>query len=220
MTQEKQKVIRVLKPTQKKKNLSPIYYGIAGVTFGIAVTSVLIFSVLGDDSKNSQTIAQDQNTSVSNEQLADERAESQTSTKANAVVAATDNSKESLDHSTDDYEEPQTKLKDIPNAIKQEKQAIVAQNNQNPFANAAGQKEVTKPPVIASEKIIVKKPIVAANTAKVKPVTEKAAPQKAEAKIQAKPEAIAAKTKAVENENDVDLPKATVQISVTRSVKE
>ena len=43
MTQEKQKVIRVLKPTQKKKNLSPIYYGIAGVTFGIAVTSVLIF---------------------------------------------------------------------------------------------------------------------------------------------------------------------------------
>ena len=95
MTQEKQKVIRVLKPTQKKKNLSPIYYGIAGVTFGIAVTSVLIFSVLGDDSKNSQTIAQDQNTSVSNEQLADERAESQTSTKANAVVAATDNSKES-----------------------------------------------------------------------------------------------------------------------------
>ena len=51
-------------------------------------------------------------------------------------------------------------------------------------------------------------------------MTEKAAPQKAEAKIQAKPEAIAAKTKAVENENDVDLPKATVQISVTRSVKE
>lgn len=219
MTQEKQKVIRVLKPSQKKKNLSPIYYGIAGVTFGIAVTSVLIFSVLGDESNNNQIVAQNNNTTV-NEQPSSHDQTNIVSSKSRPTVAVANDQKEELDHnSMDDYDQPQTKLKDIPNAFKQEKQITADQTNRNPFANATSQKEAAKP-VLSSEKTVVKKPIVVATTVKAKPVSDKVTPQKVEPKIQAKSEALPAKAKAVQNENDVDLPKATVQISVTRSVKE
>lgn len=219
MTQEKQKVIRVLKPTQKKKNLSPIYYGIAGLTFGIAVTSVLIFSVLGNDSSNNQIMTQNPSTAV-NEQSSDDQAHT-VSTKSNPTLAAANSQKEELDHnSTDDFDQPQTKLKDIPNAFKQEKQITAEQTNRNPFANAIGSKEANKP-VLNSEKTVLKKPIVTANRVnKAQPTANKATPQKAEPKIQAKTETVTAKAKTVQNENDVDLPKATVQISVTRSVKE
>lgn len=225
MTQEKQKVIRVLKPAQKKKSISPIYYGIAGVTFGIAVTSVLIFSVLGDDSNQNQVATQtlqsntEQTINVQNQA-------NQSDSKAPSMIASADIS-ENLDHSTEDYDQPQTKLNDIPAAFQKNKEVVAEQkNSQNPFANASSQPKpnADKPTLAAAKENPAKKPLVASKPVvndKNKSVTTKVAVKPVEDKLVAKATApVQAKKAPVENDNDVELPKATVQISVTRSVKE
>ena len=217
MTQEKQKVIRVLKPVQKKKNVSPIYYGIAGVTFGIAVSSVLIFSFLDNKSDTNQIVTEVATTSVSEEKTVNATPVAPISTNS-APLEVADHQELDSEITHDDFNQPQPGLNDIgntfkhPNEIKPEQTA-----RHNPFIKPNEQKQAPKPalPLPAPDKA---KPNPQA-TAKVQ--TAKAAPVKAtDKKVDEKELAKAAdklKIKNVDKEPDVELPKATVQISVTRS---
>lgn len=227
MTQEKQKVIRVLKPVQKKKNMSPIYYAIAGVTFGVAVTSVLVFSVLGDDSTPNQTIVQNQNSPASAQPVeVTSDSISTSNTKTPPLVAAADLETED---SNEDFNHPQPKLNELSNQFKPNKQIATEQKNaHNPFANAAGQTSNDKPVLAQAEKKHEPKAIVTAKTSPTKAVTSQSEATKATAKpAAAKPdEKLTAKAtvqpspNTIEKETEIDSPRATVQISVTRTTKE
>lgn len=237
MTQEKQKVIRVLKPVQKKKNMSPIYYAIAGVTFGVAVTSVLVFSVLGDDSTSNQTIVQNQNSPASAQPVeVTSDSISTSNTKTPPLVAAadleTEDSNEDFNHpqpKLEDFNHPQPKLNELSNQFKPNKQIATEQKNaHNPFANAAGQTSSEKPVLAQAEKKHEPKAIVTAKTSPTKAVTSQSEATKATAKpAAAKPDekltakaAVQPHPNTIEKETEIDSPRATVQISVTRTTKE
>ncbi|QIO07583.1 hypothetical protein [Acinetobacter lanii] len=244
MNQEKQKVIRVLTPTKKTKKVSPIYYGIAGATLGIALTSVLLFSVLGQDAKVeiSQTAEQQPNQkhveNVQNNQRNDSVSADRVQQQANESDLNLDENDDNNAH--DGFNIPQPKANEINGIfthkkVEQVKPETQVASNDNPFGALSSQAKVEKPTVAAITKpnnsinkatVIAQKPItnsvlkaqasksVDAATTKVnqdanKVETAKAQPQPATEKAQPK-----------EKEVEVETPKGTVQISVTRSVKE
>lgn len=227
MSQEKQKVIRVLKPVQKKKSLSPVYYAVAGVTFGVALTSVLIFSVLGKDSSQPQVNAQQQQVPQTQQPVAQEQSNEIRAPMTTAQ--ALDDDPDAV-QTHDDYQQPQPKLNDISNAFKPQQQVVAQeQKPSNPFANASGQPSAQKPTAATTNQVA--KPVVKAApviTAQAKPSTQTQTPakpvtkkpdiEKAEEKVLAK--AVPVKPAASDQDGEVDLPKGTVQVTVTRSVKE
>ncbi|NHC04897.1 hypothetical protein G9F31_14200 [Acinetobacter sp. 187] len=240
MNQEKQKVIRVLTPTKKTKKVSSIYYGIAGATLGIALTSVLLFSVLGQDAKveSSKTAEQQPNQqhveNVQNNQRND-------SVSADRVQQQASESDLNLDENDDNnahdgFNIPQPKANEINGIfthkkVEQVKPETQVASNDNPFGALSGQAKVEKPNLAAAKPTTVTKATVTAP----KPITPSTLKAQASKSVDAatakvnqdanKVETVKAqpateKAQPKEKEVEVETPKGTVQISVTRSVKE
>lgn len=234
MSQEKQKVIRVLKPVQKKKSLSPVYYAVAGVSVGVALTSVLIFSFLGKDATQTQVNTQTQHEAISAQttpQVSNDEKNVPLAPTATTTQVLDENSDESEAHN--DFNQPQPKLNDISSAFKPHKEVVAQQNvvqqpkTDNPFANATGQPAAPKPAVThqTTKPVVKAAPVVTAKTttpaqasATAKTAVKKPVVAKPEEKALAK--ATPVKPAVAEKDAEVDLPKGTVQVTVTRSVKE
>ena len=246
MNQEKQKVIRVLKPAQKTKKVSPIYYGIAGAAVGIAITSVLLFSVLGKDS-NIEAHSTDVQNNQPSVQAQTSAEIDKTPTSTQPVTTTQDNIQNEDDEGAHDgFDIPQPKANELNgifthNKTKPQVQAAQAPANNNPFGNIHGQIKADKAQVSlpntdsktdpvttktlsaqtkapASSNSTSGKTVAAAKgTVTHKPDKPLSESNKAEQKSNV---TILAQAKTKEKEAEVDTPNATVQISVTRSVKE
>ena len=240
MSQEKQKVIRVLKPAKKTKKLSPLYYGIAGVTLGVALTSVLIFSVLGKDS----TLSPLQTVNVtSTEQVNEDVDQNKLNASTNSAAMDIDNQTAhdqniEDENAHDGFNIPQPKANEIngifthkKNNQAQEVQQVPA--NDNPFGALSGQVKSEKaqiasakthPPAVTKATVTPAKtnPSVVLKAQASKSVDAATDKINNEAKhLDAKNIPLTpAKAATKDKEPDVETPKATVQISVTTSVKE
>lgn len=239
MNQEKQKVIRVLKPTKKTKKVSPLYYGIAGATLGIAMTSVLLFSFLG---KESNLSASPVSNGVSTGQVieSEKKDDPQERLRDTAQIEqdghASDTQENEDNNAHDGFDIPQPKANEINGIFTHKKveQAQIAPQpatNDNPFGALSGDTKPVKP-AISTTKPETHSKISSTNQ---KPTTATALKAQASkssdtsaTKIThntkqadvAKPEAVTAKQVPKEKESEVETPNATVQISVTTSVKE
>ena len=234
MNQEKQKVIRVLKPVQKTKKNAPIYYGVAGAAIGIALTSVLLFSVLG---KNSNGITENQNTAqiVDNENQTDQKNLS----KIDAVTANRENSIEDSDNIEEDsahegFNIPQPKANEINGIFTHKKTEQPKANPQptsadNPFGALTGQESKphlanVKPTTTVKAAVTPPKPVTTSMLKAQASQSVNAAATKINNEVKKidlnKSSASTTKPQPKEKEPDVETPKATVQISVTTSVKE
>lgn len=225
MTQEK-KVIRVLTPNKKTKKFSPMLFGIIGTAFGVIATSVLLFTFLKEDSNSAAIQSQNHQSAESipavTPKPTTETLTAQTSqTIPQSVEQATE---DAMDDEHEGFNQPQPKLNEITQVFQHKKEAPVAavaepKPSGNPF-------DTFKP---------APKPVTAAAVVRPKPsLPEKALPGKTSipaqptVKAAVKPEPITAKTaakepqkaKSAEKEADYEVPHATVQIAVTRSVKE
>lgn len=223
MTQEK-KVIRVLKPTKKAKKVSPMLFGILGTAFGVIATSVLLFTFLKEDSSSSAIQTQN-NQSIESSPIYKTTSETLTAQPPQTL-------EQSIEHATDvvmedeheDFNQPQPKLNEITQVFQHKKQAAVAavaepKPSGNPFDTFNPQ-----PKAITTATIPKPKPTVSEKTLSGKAAT----PAQSTVKAIAKPESMTAKAapkesqkaKTAEREADYEVPHATVQIAVTRSVKE
>ncbi|AMW80252.1 hypothetical protein AMD27_16000 [Acinetobacter sp. TGL-Y2] len=224
MTQEK-KVIRVLTPNKKAKKFSPMLFGIIGTAFGVIATSVLLFTFLKEDSSSAAIQTQ-------NHKSAESIAAVPPKPTTETLTAQTDQNNQAveqapeveMDDEHEGFNQPQPKLNEITQVFQHKKEAPVAtvaepKPSGNPF-------DTFKP---------APKPVAAAAVPRPKPsLPEKALPGKTSVPAQptvkaaVKPEPMTAKTaakepqkaKAAEKEADYEVPHATVQIAVTRSVKE
>ncbi len=226
MTQEK-KVIRVLKPTKKAKKTSPMLFGIIGTAFGVIATSVLLFTFLKEGS-NSTAIQTQNNQSVESIQtVANEMPTETLTTQSNSQTMTTQSVKQTTEETIDDehagFNQPQPKLNEINQAFQHKKEtpvAVVAEAKPsgNPFDTFNPQPKpvtaaVSKPkPHIPEKALAVKATTPVQSTAKATVKTEQIA-----AKTAAKEPL---KTKTAEKEADYEVPHATVQIAVTRTVKD
>lgn len=217
MTQEK-KVIRVLQPTKKAKKVSPILFGIIGTAFGVVATSILLFTFLKDDSNVSPIQTQTEPTV--------EATSSNTQRSENPFLKITEQSNEAVN--SDEHEgfnQPQPKMNEITQVFQHKKNVPIVEpvepkpSSSNPF-DVFGQQAKPAP----------------ALDSKAKPTTDTAKTTQAKlsqvpptlAKPLTKTEQLAAKNspkelpkaKLAEKEADFEVPHATVQIAVTRSVKE
>lgn len=240
MSQEKQKVIRVLKPAKKTKKLSPLYYGIAGVTLGVALTSVLIFSVLGKDStlSPSQTVNVT-STEQANEDVNQNNLNASTNTTAMDIDNQAENDQNFEDQNAHDgFNIPQPRANEI-NGIFTHKKSNQAQEikqvpaNDNPFEALSGQVKSEKSQIasVKTHPPAVTKAVVTPAKANPSVVLKAQASKSVDAatdKINNEAKHLDAKNIPLnpmkvptkDKEPDVETPNATVQISVTRSVKE
>ena len=229
MTQEK-KVIRVLTPNKKAKKFSPMLFGIIGTAFGVIATSVLLFTFLKEDSSSAAIQTQNHQSAESipavTPKPTTETLIAQTSqnnqTMPQSVEQATE---DAMDDEHEGFNQPQPKLNEITQVFQHKKEAPVAavaepKPSGNPF-------DTFNPPP---------KPVTAAAVPRPKPslpekalTSKAAAPAQTTAKAAVKPVPITTaktaakepqKAKAAEKEADYEVPHATVQIAVTRSVKE
>lgn len=219
MNQEKQKVIRVLKPAKKTKKVSPIYYGIAGATLGIAITSVLIFSFID---KDSSTAAQ-QNVIEQHQQVDDDNEQTavKTSNTAHSVQSLEEDGNEH-----DNLNIPQPRANEI-NGIFTHKNAKTVEppKNDNPFGSMTNQNHTEKKPTLAlnkptlptAPKSTIQPTVKVLNNPKPEQAKSKVVPTRLDEKMSAQ---VIDKSKTTAKEAEAETPNATVQISVTRSVKE
>lgn len=222
MTQEK-KVIRVLKPTKKAKKVSPMLFGILGTAFGVIATSVLLFTFLKDDSSSPAIQAQN-NQAVESIPAATSTATAATFTTQTNQLTQDQPTEAAIDDEHEGFNQPQPKLNEITQAFQHKKEAQVAavaepKPSGNPFDTFNQQPRpvtataVSKPKVVSTEKVVPTRATTPAQstvkaTTKPELMTTKASPKDTQ------------KAKAAEKEADYEVPHATVQIAVTRSVKE
>lgn len=216
MTQEK-KVIRVLQPTKKAKKVSPMLFGIIGTAFGVVATSILLFTFLKDGSN------------VSPIQTQTERAVEATSSDVqrseNPFSKITEQSDEAIN--SDEHEgfnQPQPKMNEITQVFQHKKNVQIVEpvepkpSSSNPF-DVFGQQAKPAPaldskakPTDTAKTTQAKLSQVPSTLAKPLTKTEQLAAKNTSKEL--------VKSKIVEKEADVQVPHATVQIAVTRSVKE
>lgn len=216
MTQEK-KVIRVLQPTKKAKKVSPMLFGIIGTAFGVVATSILLFTFLKDDSNVSPIQTQTEPTV--------EATSSNTQRSENPFSKITEQSDDAIN--SDEHEgfnQPQPKMNEITQVFQHKKNAPIVEPveskpiSSNPF-DVFGQQANPAPALDSKAK--------PTNTAKTTQAKLSQLPPTL-AKPLTKTEQLAAKNsskelpkaKLSEKEVDFEVPHATVQIAVTRSVKE
>lgn len=220
MKQEKQKVIRVLKPTQKSKKIPPIYFGVAAIAVGVLSVSALLFS--SKEVSDHIAAPQTQTYSTAQDQL-NSQSDSALQLDPSETEQATDASQNDANH--EDFNEPQPKLNEITNIFKHQKQVTVQENSSvSPFDRAIGEPKVALPAAKATPTKTA--PATAATKSNTAKTTEPA-------KIIAKPAdkdstvadtaavvSVPAKAKEPIKDAEVESPRATVQITVTKSVKE
>ena len=126
MTQEKQKVIRVLQPTKKPTKSSPKLVGLTVAAIGIITASAVLFTFLPfntDSQALDQTILPD--------------TENKTLTKGNTTDAASAANQTQDESNTDgDVIHPQPKLNEITNIFRHQKEVAKVEaptNTGNPF---------------------------------------------------------------------------------------
>lgn len=226
MTQEK-KVIRVLKPTKKAKKVSPMLFGIVGTAFGVIATSVLLFTFLKEDS-SSTGIQTQNNALVESIPAVPHKPETEALTAQTNSQSMQPPVEQSTDAATDDehegFNQPQPKLNEITQVFQHKKEAPVAavaepKPSGNPFDTFNPQPKSVTTAAIAKPKAILPEKAISAKAA---------IPAQSTAKAVMKPEQMTAKAaakeskhvKAAEKEADYEVPHATVQIAVTRSVKD
>lgn len=211
MTQEK-KVIRVLKPAKKAKKTAPMFFGIIGTAFGVIATSVLLFTFLKED------------TNSKNQYVENQTIESSTDRATNSTPSLAQNAPADItptDDEHDGFNQPQPNVNEITNVFKHKNEAPAtaaavetnASSNGNPFDNF-GQATPVKPVEILKKPPVIQKSITAKSTESPKPVI-KPNPKAEQLSTRSIP-----KPKAVEKEAEYEVPHASVQIAVTRSVKE
>ena len=228
MTQEK-KVIRVLKPTKKAKKVSPMLFGILGTAFGVVATSVLLFTFLKEDSSSSALQTQNHQSAeaipaVSAKPM-NETLTAQSQSNQSLPQAVEQAPEAAMDDEHEGFNQPQPKLNEITQVFQHRKEVPVAavaepKPSGNPFDTFNSAPKPVTAAAVARPK---------ANLPEKASTSKAAAPAQPTVKAAAKPEPITTaktatkepqKAKAAEKEADYEVPHATVQIAVTRSVKE
>lgn len=202
MAQEKPTSIRVLQ-SNKKKPKSPILYIIIGVIAGVFVSISLFLFLSQPYSSESAAI---ESKSTEEQILNQETAHS--SDEQNQVAVSQDNETDSM--SRDGFEQP--KDNELSNIFKpaQHKPATVNQQRVSPFdEQLTGEKKVQVVPQLQTGVAKTAQPKV--QPAQQKPVSK---PQQQQA-AQAKP--IVENKAPAEPEAEVEPPKASVDIKITRS---
>lgn len=229
MTQEKQKVIRVLQPTKKTNKVSPKYLGISAVAIGVLATSALLFTFLKNDNEGTQTLetAQHAESSADHEKnLSSTHQDEANKPEIHASLKTADyDNEKSLDHE-DEFNKNQPKANELTNIFKHKKEdqpVAVAKAKQptssNPFDNAFGQAKADKPIIVANP--TAKLSMKPNSTASVTPKTsDKLILAKKPIESTKPTSPVAAKNAPKEKERDFEVPHVGVQIAVTRSVKE
>lgn len=202
MAQEKPTSIRVLQ-SNKKKPKSPILYIVIGVIAGVFV-SISLFLFLSQPHSSESTAIESKSTE---EQILNQET-AHSSDEQNQVAVSQDNETDSM--SRDGFEQP--KDNELSNIFKpaQHKPATVNQQRVSPFdEQLTGEKKVQVVPQLQTGTAKTAQPKV--QPAQQKPVTKTPQQQVAQAKpvienkVPAEPEA------------EVEPPKASVDIKITRS---
>lgn len=227
MTQEKQKVIRVLQPTKKTTKVSPKYLGISAVAIGVLATSALLFTFLKSDNDGTQAIetSQHADSSVINEKnLSNNHKDESNKPEIHASLkTAEDDNEKSLDHE-DDFNKNQPKPNELTNIFKHKKEAqpVVVEKqptSSNPFDNAFGQAKVDKPIIVTNPNTkLTMKPN--STTSIIPKAPDKLILVKKPTELQKPTTPVASKNAPKEKEPDFEVPHTSVQIAITRSVKE
>nr|WP_312822800.1 hypothetical protein [Acinetobacter oleivorans] len=202
MAQEKPTSIRVLQ-SNKKKPKSPILYIVIGVIAGVFVSISLFLFLSQPHSSESPAI---ESKSTEEQILNQETAHS--SDEQNQVAVSQDNETDSM--SRDGFEQP--KDNELSNIFKpaQHKPATVNQQRVSPFdEQLTGEKKVQVVPQLQTSVAKTAQPKV--QPAQQKPVTKTPQQQVAQAKPVVENKAPA------EPEAEVEPPKASVDIKITRS---
>lgn len=202
MAQEKPTSIRVLQ-SNKKKPKSPILYIVIGVIAGVFV-SISLFLFLSQPHSSESTAIESKSTE---EQILNQET-AHSSDEQNQVAVSQDNETDSM--SRDGFEQP--KDNELSNIFKpaQHKPATVNQQRVSPFdEQLTGEKKVQVVPQLQTGVAKTAQPKV--QPAQQKPVTKTPQQQVAQAKPVVENKAPA------EPEAEVEPPKASVDIKITRS---
>lgn len=202
MAQEKPTSIRVLQ-SNKKKPKSPILYIVIGVIAGVFV-SISLFLFLSQPHSSESTAIESKSTE---EQILNQET-THSSDEQNQIAVSQDNETDSM--SPDGFEQP--KDNELSNIFKpaQHKPATVNQQRVSPFdEQLTGEKKVQVVPQLQTGAAKMAQPKV--QPAQQKPVSK--TPQQHVA--QAKP--VVENKAPVEPEAEVEPPKASVDIKITRS---
>lgn len=202
MAQEKPTSIRVLQ-SNKKKPKSPILYIVIGVIAGVFV-SISLFLFLSQPHSSESTAIESKSTE---EQILNQET-THSSDEQNQVAVSQDNETDSM--SRDGFEQP--KDNELSNIFKpaQHKPATVNQQRVSPFdEQLTGEKKVQVMP--QPQTGVAKMTQLKVQPAQQKPVSK---PQQQQA-AQAKP--VVENKAPAEPEAEVEPPKASVDIKITRS---
>lgn len=202
MAQEKPTSIRVLQ-SNKKKPKSPILYIVIGVIAGVFV-SISLFLFLSQPHSSESTAIESKSTE---EQILNQET-THSSDEQNQVAVSQDNETDSM--SRDGFEQP--KDNELSNIFKpaQHKPATVNQQRVSPFdEQLTGEKKVQVVPQLQTS-------VAKTTQSKVQPTQQKpvSKPQQQQA-AQAKP--VVENKAPAEPEAEVEPPKASVDIKITRS---
>lgn len=203
MAQEKPTSIRVLQ-SNKKKPKSPILYIVIGVIAGVFV-SISLFLFLSQPHSAESTAIESKSTE---EQILNQET-THSSDEQNQVAVSQDNETDSM--SRDGFEQPKdNELSNIFKPAQHDKPATVNQQRVSPFdEQLTGEKKVQVVPQLQTGAAKTTQPKV--QPAQQKPVSK---PQQQQA-AQAKP--IVENKAPAEPEAEVEPPKASVDIKITRS---
>ncbi|MGK7249700.1 hypothetical protein ACSNOU_11510 [Acinetobacter oleivorans] len=202
MAQEKPTSIRVLQ-SNKKKPKSPILYIVIGVIAGVFV-SISLFLFLSQPHSSESTAIESKSTE---EQILNQET-AHSSDEQNQIAVSQDNETDSM--SPDGFEQP--KDNELSNIFKpaQHKPATVNQQRVSPFdEQLTGEKKVQVVPQLQTGAAKMAQPKV--QPAQQKPVSKTPQQQVAQAKPVVENKA------PVEPEAEVEPPKASVDIKITRS---
>ncbi|WP_151822139.1 hypothetical protein [Acinetobacter oleivorans] len=202
MAQEKPTSIRVLQ-SNKKKPKSPILYIVIGVIAGVFV-SISLFLFLSQPHSSESTAIESKSTE---EQILNQET-AHSSDEQNQIAVSQDNETDSM--SRDGFEQP--KDNELSNIFKpaQHKPATVNQQRVSPFdEQLTGEKKVQVVPQLQTGAAKMAQPKV--QPAQQKPVSKTPQQQVAQAKPVVENKA------PVEPEAEVEPPKASVDIKITRS---
>lgn len=200
MAQEKPTSIRVLQ-SNKKKPKSPVLYIVIGVIAGVFV-SISLFLFLSQPNSPESAVIESKSTE---EQILNQDAV-HSSDEQNQVVVSQDNETDSM--SRDGFEQP--KDNELSNIFKPVPHKAVATNEQrvSPFdEQLTGEKKVQIVPQLTGT--------AKATQPKIQPTQQKPVSKPQQQVVQAKP-VVESKAPA-EPEPEVEPPKASVDIKITRS---
>lgn len=202
MAQEKPTSIRVLQ-SNKKKPKSPILYIVIGVIAGVFV-SISLFLFLSQPNSSESTAIESKSTE---EQILNQET-THSSDEQNQVAVSQDNETDSM--SRDGFEQP--KDNELSNIFKpaQHKPATVNQQRVSPFdEQLTGEKKVQVVPQLQTSVAKTAQP-------KVQPTQQKPLSKTPQQQVaQAKP--VVENKAPAEPEAEVEPPKASVDIKITRS---